>query len=177
MGEINIPRSVQYFASILFSDEEVLVSSLDDLTGTVGKIIDRTEITTFDQTSYYRKEMGERIMRIFVLFSPLKARDMLPYIKGETNAIEDRYLSNGKRVINIDPGYISLENMILATTKGYAHRIYLTKGIYGDLTLMYSDGSFRSLPWTYPDYAGQTITGVLNNWRERYKKELACLKV
>lgn len=177
MGEIKIPKPVQYFGSILFSDEGALETCLEDLSDIVGTIVDRTGITLFDQTDYYGKEMGERIMRVFVLFSPLKARDMLSDVKVNTNAIEDSYRNKGKRVVNIDPGYISLENIILATTKGYAHRIYLAKGVYGDLTLMYSDGSFRALPWTYPDYAGKPITDLLGAWRERYKKELACLKV
>ena len=52
-----------------------------------------------------------------------------------------------KRKINIDPGYISLGNLVLATGKPFAHRPYLGSGIYADLTLVYQRGGFHPLEW------------------------------
>jgi len=79
-------------------------------------------------------------------------------------------------MVNIDPGYIALEHVILATTKGYAHRIYLKNGIYADLTLIYRDGTYRPLDWTYPDYAEKDTISLFNRWRDYYKKVMKCLK-
>lgn len=124
------------------------------------------------QTDYYSVEMGDRLSRIFILFEPLLERDVLSEIKLKSNDIEIMLSVNGNRTVNIDPGYISLENVILATTKGYAHRIYIGKGIYGDLTLTYHSGTFRSLEWTYPDYGGEYIISLLNRWRELLKEKL-----
>jgi hypothetical protein len=62
--------------------------------------------------------------------------------------------------------------LILATGKGYSHRPYLRDGIYADLTLIFSDGTFRPLPWTYPDYAGRQMIGLLNRVREKYLLDL-----
>jgi hypothetical protein len=78
--------------------------------------------------------------------------------------------------VNIDPGYVALEHVVLATTKGYAHRIFLRSGIYADLTLVFENGSYRGLPWTYPDYQTQETIGLLNLWRLRYKESLRCQK-
>ena len=64
--------------------------------------------------------------------------------------------------------------MVLATTKGYAHRIYLGKGIFADLTLLYENGSYRALRWTYPDYGSDELIGLFNRWREHYKGMLRC---
>ncbi len=77
-----------------------------------------------------------------------------------------------KRRVNIDPGYVSQAHLILATGKGYAHRPYLRDGIYADLTLMYRDRKFHSLPWTYPDYAGEEMIGMLDRIREKYTLQL-----
>ena len=79
---------------------------------------------------------------------------------------------DGRRTVNIDPGYICLERLVLATGKNYTHRIYLSRGIYADLTLVFHRQSFRTLPWTYPDYADPSAVEVFNALRERYKAQL-----
>jgi hypothetical protein len=93
-------------------------------------------------------------------------------IKLQTNELEKRYVQEGKRRVNIDPGYIALERLVLATGKNYTHRIYLSKGIYADLTLVFHQGSFQSLAWTYRDYADLVVIGTFNEIRERYKNQL-----
>jgi len=72
---------------------------------------------------------------------------------------------------------MALEHVVLATTKGYSHRIYLGEGIFADLTLLYENGTYRPLQWTYPDYGGDELIGLLNRWRERYKGLLRCRRV
>ena len=93
-------------------------------------------------------------------------------IKRTTNKIENGYLQDGKRQVNIDPGYISLERLVLATGKNYTHRIYLSKGIFADLTLIFHKGSFSPLQWTYEDYASPEIIAFFNDVRDRYKGQL-----
>jgi hypothetical protein len=74
--------------------------------------------------------------------------------------------------VNIDPGYLSQAHLILATGKGYTHRPYLRNGIYADLTLIYQGKKFRSLPWTYPDYADEKQLAMLEVIRARYLLQL-----
>jgi hypothetical protein len=127
---------------------------------------------SFDWTDYYRNEMGTGLFRRFVTFHDLIARERLVDIKRETNEVEERVSQSKKRRINIDPGYISAEHLILATTKGYTHRPYLSRGIYADLTLVYAKGEFQPLPWTYPDYASDGIRQLLKDVRRRYVDDL-----
>jgi hypothetical protein len=75
--------------------------------------------------------------------------------------------------LNIDPGLLSAERLVLATGKNYSHRIYLGQGIFGDLTLIYERGSFRPLAWTYPDYRQEEAIWMFNKIRERYLREIA----
>ena len=93
-------------------------------------------------------------------------------IKLKTNNIENRHKQDGKRLLNIDPGYVALERLVLATGKNYTHRIHLSKGIYADLTLIFHKGSFRTLAWTYQDYADPEVIGYFNMIREEYRKQL-----
>jgi hypothetical protein len=97
-------------------------------------------------------------------------------VKLATNAIEEAMSVSGRRRVNIDPGYVALEHVVLATTKGYSHRLYLGQGIFGDLTLMFHNGGYRPLEWTYPDYASEETTQMFNRWRQQYKEQLRCQK-
>jgi len=61
---------------------------------------------------------------------------------------------------------------VLATTKNYAHRIYLGGGIYAEVTLRYQGGTFRPWPWTYPDYASPPLIAIFNHIRQLYVRQL-----
>lgn len=172
MGTIKIPQAVQYFASIIFKEKNHLVDAKDNILQLVGNIQEETTTMPFSKTDYYEREMGSDLIRIFVLFETLMQRDVLSDIKIITNDIETLLAKNDARTVNIDPGYMSLENIVLATPKGYAHRIYIGKGIYGDLTLIYNTGTYRPLEWTYPDYGGDDIIALFNRWRGFLKAKL-----
>jgi len=130
----------------------------------------------FDRTRYYEREMGWPLYRRFVSFKELIPPETLVAIKLETNAIETDFLDQGNRRINIDPGMISAERLILATGKNYIHRIYLSKGIYADLTLLFKRGSFTPLAWTYRDYADPEMILFFNELRHTYMEQLKEMK-
>ncbi len=157
----------------LFSPEEVLIPVIiEELTGLFGPTDWVSPALFFDKSRYYESEMGWPLHRRFVSFTELIDPASLVDIKLKTNELESQYAEGGKRRVNIDPGYVALERVVLATGKNYAHRIYLGKGIYGDLTLIYKKGSYRPLEWTYKDYAGPEIIGYLNEIRRRYMDQL-----
>jgi hypothetical protein len=127
----------------------------------------------FTFTSYYDTEMGSGIQRSFVSFRRLVDPAGLARIKLETNALEDRFREGGARKVNLDPGLMTLSRFSLATTKESAHRIPLEAGIYAEITLLYSRGSFHAMAWTYPDYRSERCIGILNGIRAIYKTQLA----
>lgn len=174
MGKIKSPPPVAFFSSIIFGDSGILSHIEADLSARIGAIEERTPLFPFSQSGYYTPEMGPDLMRRFVLFRPLLGRDRLADVKCMTNEIEQAHSIAGHRQANIDPGYLALEHVALGTTKGYAHRVYLGQGIFADLTLIYENGTYRSLPWTYPDYGGSELISLLNGWREHYKRMLRC---
>jgi len=131
----------------------------------------------FAFTDYYYKEMGSPLFRKVFVFKNLIAQDDLALIKEKTNKLETEFMTAGKRAVNIDPGYLVSSRFILATGKEYSHRIYIGRKIYADLTLMYSKKEgFKTLDWTYPDYASQTMILFLSKIRDKYLLDLKAMQ-
>jgi hypothetical protein len=74
--------------------------------------------------------------------------------------------------VNLDPGYVSLSKLVLATTKDYSHRIYVGSGMYAESALHFENGQWTAWPWTYPDYAGPRYHAFFGHVRELYKAKL-----
>jgi len=152
------------------ADIDKLFPVLEDLFGSVDMI---SPWLGFAYTDYYYKEMGSPLYRKVFVFKPLIAQDELAMIKEKTNEIEAKFALDGKRPVNIDPGYLVSSRFILATGKEYSHRIYIGRKIYADLTLMYSKKKgFQTLEWTYPDYASKTMISFLSKVRSKYLLDL-----
>ncbi|MDR0823023.1 MAG: DUF4416 family protein, partial [Endomicrobium sp.] len=153
MGKINSAEKVKLFCGILSTDAEIDKKALSELEKKLGGIDLKSEIVNFKFSDYYNPEMGDNINRYWLSFEKLIFADEIADIKIFTNNIEDSFAKDGKRLINIDPGYLTQANVILATTKNFSHRIYLQKGIYAEVTTIYNKKEgFIKLPWSYPDY-------------------------
>lgn len=126
----------------------------------------------FTATHYYAPEMGPDLGRRLVSFLHLADPGQLPSWKFFTNGLEEEFSLGGRRVINLDPGYVAKERLVLATGKNYTHRLYLEQGIFGDLTLIYLKGELQPLPWTYPDYAHGNLPALLAQVRRKYLWQL-----
>jgi hypothetical protein len=170
------PKPAKLVIGIFMHDKGLFAETAQGLCTAFGSADMISTWFPFDQTEYYAAEMGSPLFRRFVCFDKLIQQDALADIKCFTNDLESRSSDGGKRVINVDPGYLLAERFVLATGKNYAHRIYLKEGIYADLTLIYYKGRFRSLEWTYPDYAGEPIIGFLGSVRDRYLYQLGALE-
>ena len=169
MGRAREPVPAKLFMSLIVKEDDIFYQGMEELKKDFGEIDFVSEKLPFDFTEYYAQEMGENLFRHFITFEHLVSRDSLPDIKLTTNRLEEKFAgSGGNRRINIDPGYLCQAHVILATTKGYAHRPYLAKGIYADLTFIYRNKSFQPLDWTYPDYRQERTIQLFNQIRKRY---------
>ena len=172
MSQPQPPKPAKLIVGFFVKEKDLaqdVVRELQDRFGAVDMI---SPWLPFDFTSYYEKEMGWPLSRRFISFRELIIPDSIADIKLITNELEKTHLDGKKRRINIDPGYLTLERLVLATGKNYTHRIYLRKGIYADLTLVFHDGTFKPLSWTYPDYAEEKVIGLFNGLRHEYLKHL-----
>ncbi len=143
------------FAGLMYSDESVFEHAqkmLESEFGTVEKI---SAPYDFIFTDYYEKEMGRGLEKRFIVFKKTIDRRVLADMKIFTNSLEKELSVEGKRQINIDPGYLTRANLVLATTKEVPHRIYLKDGIFAEVALLFKRGWCNHLDWTYPDFKMQ----------------------
>lgn len=156
MSQITRPKPVKLIMGMLSSIRALFEEVPALLEERLGKIETQSKIIPFDFTNYYKKEMGSGILRVFYSFKNLINPEEIAAIKVWTNELEERFMQNEeyriKRPVNLDPGYLTQCQLILASTKDFYHRIYLQKGIYAEVTLYYKYGKYVNLPWTYPDY-------------------------
>ncbi len=171
------PLPAKLVIGLIVHDKLLLEEAAARLVDSFGPLEMASPWYPFDYTGYYAGEMGAPLFRRMLVFKDLVDQDRLVQIKLETNGLEDKFSARGRRRVNIDPGLLTYERFVLATGKNYTHRIYLGKGIFADLTLVYRKGGYQALDWTYPDYAGEPIKAFLEKVRTRYRRQLGDIKL
>jgi hypothetical protein len=167
------PKPAKLVIGVFLRDRHLISPVASDLKEEMGPIDLISAWFPFDLTEYYRQELGAPLFRRMLAFKTLIDQSEIKKIKLITNRIEQKHSENGKRRVNIDPGYLVHERFVLATGKNFTHRIYIGGGIYADLTLVYRNGGFQTLPWTYPDYARTDMLGFLGRVRDKYSADVA----
>jgi hypothetical protein len=157
------------FAGMLYSRKEYYHAALDKLKGIFGPIVFETPERPWESTNNHYGELGTPIKRRFVFFEKLIAQNEIAGIKLSTNEIEGELSEDGKRRVNIDPGYLTLAKVVLATTKDYSHRLYLGKGIFAEVSLIFKNDTYQSHLFTYRDYEEPESIGLFNDMREVLK--------
>lgn len=172
MGKAVQPSQAVLFAAFMFKKPVNTEEILDALVRRYGPIDMSYGPVRFDFTDYYAAEMGRDLRKIYLTFERRIRRDDLAGIKVFTNELEERHGAPSGRTINIDPGYITRDKLVLASTKDFYHRIYLSDGIFAETTLHYRKGLFRFFSWTYPDYMTPEFLAFLEKARARLVKTL-----
>lgn len=172
MGEIREIKEVKLICGLLAVGVERLEQGQATLEERFGPVDLAGEIFPFDFTSYYVKELGEGILRQYISFARLIDPGELAEIKLETNRMEGELAKAEKRAVNLDPGYLDLSKMVLASTKDATYRVYLGRGIYAQSTYYFQNGSYHPWQWTYADYQTAVAIGYFNRVRAEYKQQL-----
>ncbi|MEW6443996.1 MAG: DUF4416 family protein [bacterium] len=168
--DFRTPARAKLFCSLIYEEKLALAPVLDRLVQHWGDLEFLSPRLPFTHTTYYQREMGSPLLRRFATFEETQEQEALPGLKHTSRAVEACFASeDGRRRVNIDPGLLLPDKLVLATTKNSAHRPYLGMGIYADLTLTYYNKSYRPLPWTYPDYSSESLVAIVNALRDRYR--------
>lgn len=167
MGEPTIPQPALLVVGLLAVSRELLVEAEKLLVPDFGRVGVWSDILRFDFTDYYNEEMGGNLLRRWLGFERPVAPSRLAEIKLGCNGMERTLAVGGSRRVNIDPGLLSLHNLVLASTKEYAHRVYLGSGIHAELTLVFQSGQFVPQEWTYADYQTAECLSFLEKCRGR----------
>lgn len=172
MGQIKIPASSKLFIGLIYRDKAIKDKAIACLQKRLGRLDFCSQDIEFNYTDYYYPELGKPLKRVFVSFKRLLPENKLAGIKIHTNNLEAILSLDGKRRINIDPGFLSLGKVILATTKDHNHRIYLGKGIFAEATLFFQGKTYKPWPWTYPDYQSQIYLSAFHSIRRIYLQQI-----
>jgi hypothetical protein len=172
MGISTAYPPVKLIVGFIFNDDNAYRKATAILVRRFGAIDFESGVIPFSYTDYYEKEFGNDLKRVFISFKKLAPLDRLARIKIITNSIEHSLSVKKRRSVNIDPGFVDLAKLVLATTKDFCHRIYLSRGIFAEVTLVYKDKSYRHWDWTYPDYRTPEYIGIFNHIRELYTKQI-----
>jgi hypothetical protein len=171
MSEPIIPPRAKLFIGILFSTEDPLAAAEKLLLKKFGEIDFRTKNIPFVHTKYY-SDMGSAQYRVLLSFRKLIRREDIVEIKLFTNRLEKRFSEEGVRKINIDPGYLTLSNVYLATCKEFFHRAYLRRGVYLENEYRYVARRYQPWEWTYPDYQKPDYLYFFHEVRRLYHNQL-----
>jgi hypothetical protein len=171
MGTPREPPPVKLIAGVLAASPHLLSEARQKLEEEFGSIEAASEPELWTASQYYCREMGPHLLRQFLAFGPPVAPDSLVGAKLAANELERRWAGPAGRLVNVDPGYVDLDKLVLASTKNAPHRIYLGRGIYAEVTLCFVAGSFVPLPHTYPDYAQPRAREFFGRVREAWRRE------
>lgn len=173
MGAVYDFEEEKLIIGVIYHDPEVLEAAMRILTEEFGEVDGMCEEFSFsaDFSTYYDDELGGEGMRRIYSFKQTVDPARQAEIKKRTNEIEASFSRDGKRLINLDPGFINHGRLMLATTKNAGFRIPLADGIYTELTLFYARGEWHKFPWSYRDYQSPRVQSFLTEVRHKYLLE------
>ncbi|MBN2376570.1 MAG: DUF4416 family protein [Sedimentisphaerales bacterium] len=183
MAQIKPPQQVKLIVGMLSQLEELFTAAELEMFVRWGPIDIYSQVMEFDFTRYYKKQMGDSLLRKFVSFAELIDPADLATAKHQSNALESALAQTNigrelgvERPINLDPGYIEPSKLVLASTKNYSHRIYIGESIYAECTLQFHQGKWESWPFTYPDYGSGKYDEFLSAVREKLLEQQSSQK-
>jgi hypothetical protein len=165
MADVQPVSPVKYFIAVLFHDTAHMSLLKPQLESRWGTLDFEGPDHPFFITNYYEPEMGAPLFRRLVSFEHLDSPQLLADMKLWCNALDDALRVSGRRIVNLDAGYLDHNKIILASAKAAGQKIYLDKGIYADLVGRYKNGGYRPFEWTFPDFKDG-----------RYDAELAAIR-
>ena len=183
-----MPRSTEEplalpLLAVMARSGEAIDAVLPEARARFGDILASSPDYSFDAfTNYYEPEFGAGLVKRVIFFATPREQRCLADDKLWSNALEAPERSEDnfcdpvsppprRRIINLDPGYLTLSKLVLASTKDHAQRIYLGQGIWAEITLAYRGKSFERHPWSYPDYI--SLIPFINTVRQDMRARVA----
>lgn len=164
-----------FLCAVMARGAEAVDEAVAALAARFGAVGARSRTWAFDMSGYYEAEMGPGLAKGLAWLGDPIDPERLAGRKRQTLAFERERAVEGaggdlRRTVNVDPGLLSEESLVLATTKARGHRVAIGAGLWAEVTLRFERGEYRPLPWTYPDYRGPEVEEFLVEVRRRLRE-------
>jgi Domain of unknown function (DUF4416) len=165
-------QPVKLIIGFLYCERNAYRLALEQVRAVWGESDYQSQEYFFDLTDYYESEMGKPIFRSFNSYSRLIDPGKLAETKLMTNKLEDELGEAGKRRVNLDPGYLDYDKLVLASAKYNYQKVYLHDGIYADITMFYRKGRYIAADWAFPDFKDGLYENDFLQMRHQYKQQV-----
>jgi hypothetical protein len=178
MGETRTPQFVTPLVAMLAGSPAHFAAARSPLEKLFGPVELESELYPFSSTAYYTPAMGARLQRQFFSFQRRADPGELSQWKLAANRLERELAptlavpGGPVRPINLDPGYVTGAKLVLASTKDFAHRLYLRDGIFAEITLSFSGGQWATHAFTFPDFRSGIYNEFLSRVRDRHLRKV-----
>lgn len=176
MGQPAPPTPTLLLTAVFSRHEAALAWARARVEEAWGPIALASPAFPFEQTGYYDATMGPGLKKTFWAMATLCDMAELAQRKLQTNRWEEEYAVLGRheepRPLNLDPGYLTLGKLVLASTKDFTHRIYLGQGIYAEITLFYRRHRWEHHEWTFADYRREDYQAFFTECRGHLHRAL-----
>ncbi|MCZ6690744.1 MAG: DUF4416 family protein [Planctomycetota bacterium] len=164
---------VKLFLGLRIASPEILKEVSEALAAKYGDIDLST--ATFDSVPPPESE-GPIYERKFLSFESLIDPGRLSRIKLATDRVE-RELKPRRKLASpgpvlIEPGYVSSAKVVLGSRRNAVHRVYIGRGVYGEVTLALHDGAFLPNLWAPPDYRQEVAIRFFGDSHQRYLDQI-----
>ncbi len=170
MGQPTPPSPVLLLLAAFSRYDEAIAWGRDRAVAAWGPLVLESPPFPFDHTHYYDASMGPGLKKVFLAFARRGDPVSLADWKLAANAWEEQYAALARhpepRPLNLDPGYLTLAKLVMASTKDFAHRLYLGRGIYAEITLCWRDHRWEHHEWTFADYRQAEYKEFFSRCRE-----------
>jgi hypothetical protein len=174
MGDIHQPEPVLFLLAAFSRHDAALDWARQRAESAWGTVALESPRFEFAETDYYEPTMGPGLRKCFFTFGPPVDPVVLAERKIETNDWELEYAKRAghaePRPLNLDPGYLTPAKLVLASTKDHAHRLYLARGIYAEVTLYFKGRRWQYRDWTFPDYRRDDYQQFFSACRELLRR-------
>ncbi len=173
--ERRLAPDARLFFGVITGFERLFDAARERIAKRFGPLAEDEEspVLPFPVTRTYSRSMGEGPhLRKFFFLARHWPQDALAEVKLAAMEIEAAVQASERfsvpRSINVDPGLLNDCRIVLASTKDHAHRIYRGQGIWEEITLVFREGRYRPLPWTYPDFQSPEYAAYFTPIRAAY---------
>ena len=162
-----------FVVSILTREQSLIGEVTNNIEDLLGKTGLKSEFFTFDHTDYYEKEMGNNLNRLWLCFNNLSIPEKLVEIKLKVFEIEKKFSDSNGRIVNLDPGYLDLHRLVLASFKEAGDKIYLSEGIWAHIVLRYFKKEFYAPEHSFSDFKENIFNPFFKKARLYYRSLLS----